>query len=316
MNYVGSSKPTPFPASKEEPLSLTLSPQAGKGNQRVGCPEGCAQFWQSIPAIFTTSVFRGDILQDKRRDTTTGFFEVSLLGNRILQGFTAWLNQFVANQNDNASVQHDIAALQEAGMNSYETLLQIADDLQADPNIRALACWLLGKTKRSESLPTLRRACQSPTLTVRVAALQALRGYSPDEQLSSITIDVLLYDSSQEARRAAAYALAAVGTESALPILIAVLQDSAHSPAVRGMVAETLSNFAYPSVVESLITSLDDPEVEVRFWATYALGEIGDPQALPKLRQLALDDVGVLANWGTIKQEARQAIDSIMQHRA
>lgn len=243
-----------------------------------------------------------------------GFTFDRSIGNRILQDFTAWLDPFVATQNDNASLQHDIAALQAAGMNSYETLLQIADDSQADPNIRALACWLLGKTKRSESLPTLMRACQSPTLTVKVAALQALRDYSPDEQLSAIAIDVLLYDASQEARRAAAYALAAVGTENALLILITVLQDSAQAPTVRGMVAETLSNFAHPSVVEALITSLDDPEVEVRFWATYALGELGDPQALPKLRQLASDDDGVLANWGAIRQEARHAIDSIMQH--
>ena len=47
-----------------------------------------------------------------------------------------------------------------------------------------------------------------------------------------------------------------------------------------------------------LIEALDDADDDVRYFATVALGQLGDRRALPKLKQVAREDAATLAREG------------------
>ena len=47
-----------------------------------------------------------------------------------------------------------------------------------------------------------------------------------------------------------------------------------------------------------LLEALDDADDDVRYFATVALGQLGDRRALPKLRQIAQEDAAPLAREG------------------
>ena len=47
------------------------------------------------------------------------------------------------------------------------------------------------------------------------------------------------------------------------------------------MAAEALADLRDGRAVAPLLAALEDPAAEVRYWAAFALGELGDPQALP-----------------------------------
>ena len=55
-----------------------------------------------------------------------------------------------------------------------------------------------------------------------------------------------------------------------------------------------------------LLEALDDADDDVRYFATVALGQLGDRRALPKLRQVAQEDTATLAREG-----ARTAIERL-----
>ena len=60
--------------------------------------------------------------------------------------------------------------------------------------------------------------------------------------------------------------------------------------------------------------ALQDRVAEVRFEAAYALGCIGDAQAIPALEQLAATDTTTLPAGGSVRREAKWAIRDIKQH--
>jgi HEAT repeat protein len=68
-------------------------------------------------------------------------------------------------------------------------------------------------------------------------------------------------------------------------------------------------------VVSDLIALLADPSPEVRYWAAFALGQIGAPASIPALERMASSDVAVLSAdrspQPSLKQEALDALESI-----
>ena len=69
------------------------------------------------------------------------------------------------------------------------------------------------------------------------------------------------------------------------------------------------------AAVPLLITALRDQHPNVRVAAAQELGKIGDPSALPALRDSLGDNEVTQANAPTtLAAEARKAIDSIEQH--
>ncbi len=114
---------------------------------------------------------------------------------------------------------------------------------------------------------------------------------------------------------AAAYSLGLLGDHRAVDPLLACLADRSEDPRVRGFAAEALTGPSERRAVPALIAALGDPSVEVRFWAAFALGELGDPAALSALQQLAQTDEATLPGWWSVSDEAAAAIESIRARR-
>lgn len=128
-------------------------------------------------------------------------------------------------------------------------------------------------------------------------------------------ICAMLSDQEVEVRDAAAYALGfcAEGTQTqqAVEALTSVVAAQNEMPMVRGTAAEALANLAEVQSTPVLIGTLQDASSEVRFWSAFALGQLGDTRAIPALEQLAMTDKTALANWGSVRQEALDAIKQI-----
>ncbi len=96
--------------------------------------------------------------------------------------------------------------------------------------------------------------------------------------------------------------------------LTAILADTTESPLVRGSAAEALgdighfTNFApfIATAFDPLIAALRDPAAEVRLFAAFSLGKLGDPRAIPALQAVAKDRARV-RGFGTVGKDAREA---------
>jgi len=130
----------------------------------------------------------------------------------------------------------------------------------------------------------------------------------------------MLTDQDVEVRDAAAYALGfcAEGTQTqqAVKALTSVVAAQNEMPMVRGTAAEALANLAEVQSMPVLIGTLQDTSNEVRFWSAFALGQLGDARAIPALEQLAMTDKTGLAHWGSVRQEALDAINQIHEVNA
>jgi HEAT repeat protein len=59
------------------------------------------------------------------------------------------------------------------------------------------------------------------------------------------------------------------------------------------------------------LEALNSPEVEVRFWAIFALGLLRAREAIAPLAALVEEDSAALPEWGSIREEAASALDAI-----
>jgi HEAT repeat protein len=94
-------------------------------------------------------------------------------------------------------------------------------------------------------------------------------------------IEVLVADAPAVARQASAYALGMFRQAEVENALSAVLTDQRERPDVRAACAEALGHGHFQEAFSALATATTDSSPEVRYWSLYALGELGDPAALP-----------------------------------
>ena len=92
--------------------------------------------------------------------------------------------------------------------------------------------------------------------------------------------------------------------------LLQTLADRQEDPDVRAHAAEALGHMAdrlgarEGDVLAALLRSLTDPSAYVRFWSAFALGNLGDPRAIPALERLAERDTQSVPGWWSIRKEA------------
>ncbi|HTP08256.1 MAG TPA: HEAT repeat domain-containing protein [Anaerolineae bacterium] len=102
-----------------------------------------------------------------------------------------------------------------------------------------------------------------------------------------------------EVRRVAIEALERLGDEHAVVPLVALLCDWYADFGLRLGAVGALGNLKDFRVTPILIAALQDPEPLLRPWAASALGDLGDPAALPALDQLAQDEADKLGEAAT-----------------
>jgi HEAT repeat protein len=126
---------------------------------------------------------------------------------------------------------------------------------------------------------------------------------------------ILASGKSVEARRMAAWALGFLADDHATPALVRALSDRTEDTEVRVYAAEALGHLqperGHDEALAALLHALTDREPAVRFWAAFALGNLGDDRAIPALQRLAERDSTVVPGWWSIQREALESIEQI-----
>jgi HEAT repeat protein len=197
-----------------------------------------------------------------------------------------------------------------SGIDSFSKLCEVASNESMGTGMRSIACWFLSRTSNTRFVPALVKCLNDKDPALRSEAARSL-GTMGDVRTTVDLIRTLEGDSSADVRFYSIYALGLLQSDSAITPILAVLNDEKEDPKLRGMAAETLSSFHNGRSVDSLIACLSDSQAEVRFWAAFALGELGARKALPALVRVAKYDQSSLPDGASISNEASEAIDKI-----
>jgi HEAT repeat protein len=207
--------------------------------------------------------------------------------------------------------EQDMHTLLQAGATSFERARALCADCHVPAKVRSLACWALGRMGDKDAIPSILRALEDDhEPSVRAGSAHAL-GELDDPVAVEPLIRALTMDPSADVRRMAAWSLGRIGDDSALNPLIAVLNNPKDDPSLRAECAEALGELGLEAAVMPLLEALCDTSAEVRFFAAFALGLIGDPAALPALQHMAATDGGIAQGWGPVREEAADAIKAI-----
>ena len=138
------------------------------------------------------------------------------------------------------------------------------------------------------------------------------------KELESVTTDTVLslislLEKAREAdsRSAAAYVLGFGRYASARTALEQVLDNPEEEVDVRGHAAEALAYIQSPRSMGVLLKNLTDKNPGVKYWCTFALGQIGDAEALTALNELAEHVGDQLYENNSLRTEALVAIAEI-----
>ncbi len=220
-----------------------------------------------------------------------------------------------AEARDRELILADIRVIREAKITSFEELLKVVTNEYRNQLIRTSACWVLSRLGDETAIPSLSEALHSIEPNVRKSAAYALGHIKHPDAIPPLAT-TLAEDSDNEVRTAAAYALGYLGNPQALDPLVKILQNPEEPPRLRGMTAEALANIGDSAAVSPLCAALEDESAEVRYWAVFALGRVGDMIILPHLERLAFMDDEVLLGWGSVREEAAKAIRKIEERHA
>ena len=210
------------------------------------------------------------------------------------------------------SVRQDMQPLLDAGVQSDEDLFAIVEDTGSDPEKRERAFWLLSRLGTPGTAPALFKALKDPNASLRAAAARMI-GESGIKESVDRLVALLQSDPEPKVRKDAAYALGLIGDATAVKPIVAALKDE--SPMVRGMAAEALTYIRDLSVLDSLLETLQDPSAEVRYWGAFAVGQIGGEDCIHALRRLADSDNEIAQGYGSVRDEAEEAIRSIQERK-
>lgn len=209
------------------------------------------------------------------------------MSNNLLMRLQAIVNHI--DPQFRAQTQQDMDAVVDSGARSEADLLGILKDRSRPVGLRAIASWFLARLGHEEALPTMIDALSDEDVSLRAEAARSL-GILGSKRVTLALVSALQNDENADVRLYAASSLAMLDDQRAVEPLVQTLQDPAEEARVRGMAAESLARFSESPAVVPLISALESDSPEVRYWAAFALGQLGDPRALPPLQRLASTD--------------------------
>jgi HEAT repeat protein len=138
----------------------------------------------------------------------------------------------------------------------------------------------------------------------QVSAVVSILARLPERRAFS-TILKILSGPNPDAAQSAAYCLRNLDNR-AIPALISVVGDPSRPASVRAEAAESLGCFGDSRAIPVLLFALHDNSPELRFWAVFALGQLGrtDDRIRLGLESL-LTDPEVAVGWWSVGREAK-----------
>jgi HEAT repeat protein len=209
-----------------------------------------------------------------------------------------------------SDAERHVAALRQAGIQTFDDLLALVQDVSANVDLRATACWVLADLGYKRATPALLRAFQDKETVLRWMAAKALVQLRSKRSVPPL-IRTLLTAEDPEIRSAAAWTLGFIGDDRALGPLTETAQRIGDDIEVRSHALEALGHLMHTGAVSALVPCLSDESASVRFWAAFALGNVGGDDVVPELQKLADADHAVVPGWWAVSKEAADAIERI-----
>lgn len=211
---------------------------------------------------------------------------------------------------DALGIRLDLERVQSAGITTMGELIDAVNDATRDLEVRGSACSLLAWLGEIDAAPALERAFEEAPdgglVWETAQALERLRA-----QRAAPVLVRVLKEGTTAKQAAAAWLLGLLRVQGTVAPLWLVAMDRALDEDVRGHAIEALGLLQAKEAVPDLITLLSDPAAELRYWAAYALGQIGDPASIPALEQMARVDTAVQRHGFSLREEALDALESI-----
>ena len=207
------------------------------------------------------------------------------------------------------------SVLERAGVHTLEELAAAATSVGSEPRTRGWACWAIGQLRLRNRVDTLLLALRNdPDTTVVWEAAKAL-SLMPSRNVGENLKIVLCETLDSERRTATIWSIGASQYRPAIPELSSILTALDEPVSVRAHAAEALGVIGDRRASGALLDVLDDSSPDVRFWATYALGELREQRAVPALKRLACSDNTGPTGWWPVKEEAANALAKIRSER-
>ncbi|PRQ04008.1 putative phycocyanin operon protein Z [Enhygromyxa salina] len=208
-----------------------------------------------------------------------------------------------------ADVVKSVERLKTAGVVSEETLMELLMQPTVPVSLRLDACWLLPRIGLEGAECTLITLLSDEEPRVRAEAAMSLGLLSNDTVVDSL-LSRLKTDPELQVRLAVVHSLGTLSHTKSAHCLQALISNPEEDATVRADATEALAHVDADGVIDALLSALQDPSPTVRFSAAYALGEQGDPVALPALRVIADTDVAS-TEFGDVAARAAEAIEDI-----
>ncbi|MFN8522816.1 MAG: HEAT repeat domain-containing protein [Chloroflexota bacterium] len=196
--------------------------------------------------------------------------------------------------------------------------LSISATLDESPDVRSQCLYTLRYLGDWKVLPLLIRVLADDSdPNVRAAAAIALGSFPSTVAMQALR-DAALNDPDGAVRQHSAWMLGKCAIDLtrmvrdiAVPALRRVARDPGQQEEARGAAIEQLIGLRDRTMLPSLERLLEDPSAVVRYWACYALGLLGGPDAVPSLQRVAASASDETSRWGNVGAEALNAIETI-----
>lgn len=213
-----------------------------------------------------------------------------------------------------------LATLENVNAASHRDLIRLLPDLTKEQRIAAIGIFDLLRVRLAG--PALFQCWLTKDKDERFAAKNALQTVG-SVRANKLLINTVRTNPDPNRAEEACYILSfSYSSGPALvPHFLAMATDKQLPPDVRAQACEGLANDHYSdartkrfkTVLNWLLPLLKDESVEVRFWASFALGNMRAKAAIPHLQRVVDEDDGFCRGWWFVRDEAADSILSILK---
>ena len=231
-------------------------------------------------------------------------------------------NQLIADLTGTVITIEQIEKLKAHNIESYSQLFAVLSDEASEMSVRLEACWaiifLWKSIDRRRAVPVLLKALRSEQLEIRRQVMRTLGQLSAHRAVEPLVAIARDKSENLELRYHAVEALGAIDDQRVRPFIQQLVFDETDNVYVRSAAIE----WAYSLVddgdqLTNLIKLLSDTSPDIRFWAAFALANLGGcgQDILPALS--VLDDIAAFdhklpESWGWhVDREALEPLETI-----